>query len=186
MKEEVEAKAIKINKEEIRKKLKELGCKLEFKEKKFVRKTFKLPESSPFIDTSGIWARLRTDGKKSDLALKIYSEKMKWAKEIECGVEDFKVINEFLEFTGFKQKGYEENLRERWTYENIEFDIDTWPLIDPWLEIEAPTEKDIKEWFKKLGLDYKEAYFGSADVVYKEVYNIDILKLSNLLFNDRE
>jgi adenylate cyclase class IV len=97
MKEEVEAKAIKIDKEEIRKKLKNLGCKLEFKEKKFVRKTFRLPSSTPFIDTSGIWARLRTDGKKTDLALKIYSEKMKWAKEIECRVEDFKVINEFID-----------------------------------------------------------------------------------------
>jgi len=186
MKEEVEAKAIKIDKEEIRKKLKDLGCKLEFKEKKFVRKTFQLPSSTPFIDTSGIWVRLRTDGKKTDLALKIYSDKMKWAKEIECRVEDFKVINEFLEYTGFVQKGHEENLRERWSFEDIEFDIDTWPLIDPWLEIEAPSEKDIKKWFKKLGLDYKKAYFGSADIVYREVYNIDILKLSNLLFDDRK
>jgi adenylate cyclase class IV len=97
MKDEVEAKSIQIDKEEIRKKLKDLGCKLEFKEKKFVRKTFQLPSSTPFIDTSGIWARLRTDGKKTDLALKIYSEKMKWAKEIECRVEDFKVINEFID-----------------------------------------------------------------------------------------
>jgi hypothetical protein len=59
-------------------------------------------------------------------------------------------------------------------------------MIEPWLEIEAPTEKDIKEWFKKLDLNYKDAYFGSADVVYREVYNIDILKLSSLKFNDRE
>lgn len=184
MNKEIEAKAIKIDKEDVRKKLKENGCKLVFKEKKFIRKVFELPPSSPFIDTSGIWVRLRTDGKKTDLALKIFSEEMKWAKEVECEVEDFRIIGDFLELTGFKQKGHQENLREKWVCDEVEFCIDTWPMVDPWLEIEGPSEKIVKDWFKKLDLDYKDAYYGSSDIVYRDVYNIDIHLLNTLLLEN--
>jgi adenylate cyclase, class 2 len=184
MKKEIEAKAIKIDKDDIRKKLKDNGCKLVFKEKKFVRKVYELPSSSPFIDRSGIWIRLRTDGEKTDLTLKIFSEKMKWAKEMESEVKDFKIISEILELTGFKQKGHQENLREKWVSDKVEFCIDTWPMVDPWLEIEGPNEKTIKEWFKKLGLDYKKAYYGSSDIVYRDVYNLDIHLLNTLLLEN--
>jgi adenylate cyclase class 2 len=184
MKNEIEAKSIKIDKEEIRGKLKDLGCKRIFAEKLFKRKTYDLPSSSPFIDTSNIWIRLRTDGKDTDLTLKITSTDIGSVREVESKVDDFNIMSEFLQLSGFKQKSYQENYRERWSFGDVIFDIDTWPMIDPWLEIEAPTQEEVKEWFKKLKLDYNDAFIGSADVVYSGVYNIDILLLNTLTFNE--
>ena len=184
MQKEIEAKAIKIDKGEIRKKLKENGCKLVFKEKKFVRKTYHLPSSSPFINKSDIWIRLRTDGESTDLTLKIFSENIKWMKELESTVGNFQIISEILALTGFKEKAHQENLREKWINDKVEFCIDTWPMVDPWLEIEGPDEKTIKKWFKTLELDYKKVYYGAPSVVYRDVYNLDIELLNTLLLEN--
>lgn len=92
----------------------------------------------------------------------------------------------FVEGLGYKQRSYEKNLREEWGLDEIIFDIDTWPLIDPYLEIEASSEKLVKEYFDKLGLDYSKAIFGSSDILYKNIYGIDILKRKTLTFDDKE
>jgi adenylate cyclase class 2 len=84
--------------------------------------------------------------------------------------------------TGFKPKNTQENLRERWVLNDVEIDIDTWPLVDPWVEVEGNSEKEVKSIFEILGLDYSKAYFGSAVPVYNEVYGIDILEIEELKF----
>lgn len=70
MQVEFEAKAIKINKDEIRKKLKKLGAKLIFKEREFTRMTFETPE----LREKGAWIRLRDEGDKVTLTLKMVSD----------------------------------------------------------------------------------------------------------------
>lgn len=181
MNTEFEAKAIKVNKDEIRKKLKNLGAKLIFKEKQYSRVTYSLP-----VKLEGAWGRLRTDGDKTTLAIKQVLEKnVTGTKEIEIEVDDFEKTRELLKMTGWKQRNYQENLRERWVLDGVEFDIDTWPMIDPYLEIEAEDEKTVREWFDKLELDFSQAYFGSSDIVYEEVYKIDIKSMPKLLFNTK-
>ncbi len=66
---------------------------------------------------------------------------------------------------------------------DVVFDVDTWPMIDPFLEIEGPDDNSVKEYFQKLGFDFNKAVFGSSDVLYKDLYNIDILKMPKLTFN---
>ena len=39
---------------------------------------------------------------------------------------------------------------------DIEFDIDTWPQLNPYLEIEAPSWGKIDEAIKMLGLNIKD------------------------------
>jgi adenylate cyclase class 2 len=181
MNTEFEAKAVKINKEKIRRKLKKMGAKLVFKEKKYTRVTYKLP-----VKLEGGWGRLRTDGDKTTLAIKQVLEKsVTGTKEIEIEVNDFEKTRELLKMAGWKEQNYQENLRERWIFDDVEFDIDTWPVIDPYIEIEAKNEEKVKEWFEKLDLDFNKAYFGSSDIVYKEVYNIDIISMPVLIFNDK-
>lgn len=181
MNTEFEAKAVKINKEKIRKELKRLGAELVFKEKMFTRVTYNLP-----VELEGGWGRLRTDGKKTTLAIKQVLEKsITGTKEIEIEVDDFEKTRELLRMTGWKVRNYQENLRERWVLDDVEFDIDTWPMIDPYLEIEAEDEETVREWFEKLGLDFNEAYFGSSDIVYKEIYGIDIIPMPKLVFDKK-
>ncbi|HVX92939.1 MAG TPA: CYTH domain-containing protein [Candidatus Dojkabacteria bacterium] len=183
MTNEYEAKAIRIDKDKLRKKLKKLGAKLIFKEIKYIRKTFDLPKGVEIDEQGSKWIRLRTDGQTITLTLKITSSNINNIKEIDIIVDDFEKTSEFLTMAGFRQRNLQENLRERWLLNNVEIDIDTWPMIDPYVEVEGQSEDEVKKTFEILGFDYSKAYIGSSDVVYKEEYGIDILSMPILKFD---
>lgn len=181
---EFEAKSPKINKDEIRKKLKELGAELVFSERKFIRMTFDTPE----LRSKNAWVRLRDEGEKITMTFKIVEDEKSAAgmKEVSFEISEMGSAKILLEQLGLTHKGYEENLREEWQLGEVTFDIDTWPLIDPYLEIEAPSEEIVKNYFEILELDYSEAYFGSSDIIYREMYGIEILGRKQLTFEDKE
>lgn len=180
---EFEAKSVKIDKTEIREKLKSLGAILVFPEKKFTRITFDNPE----LKARNAWVRIRNEGEKTTMSFKIVenADSASGMKEASVTVSDLNAAKIIMEQIGLKQKGYEENLREEWRLGDVVFDIDTWPMIDPYLEIEGPSEAVVKDYFAKLGLDFSQAYFGSADILYKRLYGIDILNRPHLLFSDQ-
>lgn len=177
---EFEAKAIKINKEEIRRKLKKLGAKLVFPERLFTRITF----DNPILKSENAWVRLRDEGDKITLAYKEVKNKtvVDGMSEIILTVSSLEAAKKFVEKLGVSQKNFQQNYREEWQLSKVIFDLDTWPLIDPWLEIEGPNKKIIKNFFAKLELDFSKAMFGPADVVYREIYGIDILVKPILVF----
>ena len=49
---------------------------------------------------------------------------------------------------------------------DIEIDIDTWPGLSPYVEFEGESEEKIKEVFKILDLDYKDAITDNAQDIY--------------------
>jgi adenylate cyclase, class 2 len=48
-----------------------------------------------------------------------------------------------LELLRFKPKSYQENKRTSFTLSNARLELDEWPLIPPYLEIEADTKSDV-------------------------------------------
>lgn len=181
---EFEAKYPKINKKEIREKLKDLGAELVFAERKFIRMTFDTPK----LRTKNAWVRLRDEGDKTTMTFKVVDDKKSASgmKEVSFVISDMASAKSLLEQLGLTHKGYEENLREEWQLGEVIFDIDTWPLIDPYLEIEAPSEEIVKNYFEILELDYSKASFGSADIIYKDLYGIEILGRKQLIFEDKK
>lgn len=149
MQTEFEAKYPKIEKNEIRKKLKSLGAKLVFAERKFTRMTFDTPD----LKKKNAWVRLRDEGDKLTMTFKVVEDENSVAgmKEVSFEISNIEAAKTFLIQLGLKHKGYEENLREEWKLGNVIFEIDTWPLIDPYLEIEAPSPNLVKEYFLSLG-----------------------------------
>lgn len=180
MNTEIEAKFLKIDKDKVRKKLKELGAELVFAERMFRRVTFDNQE----LREQGTWIRLRDEGSKVTLAVKKVtdSKSITGMKEVSFEVKAWDEVVIFLENLGFKKKGQEENYREEWRLGEVVFDIDTWPLIDPWIEIEAPNEELVKIYAQKLGFNYSQAVFGSADIVYRDFYQIEVLGRPSLKF----
>lgn len=57
--------------------------------------------------------------------------------------------------------------RITYTYKDMQFDIDMYPWIPPVLEIEAPTEKKISKWIKKLGLEEKDQSVGGTRGLFR-------------------
>ena len=128
------------------------------------------------------WVRLRTDGKNTTLTYKeSIKEKLEdgnmkniGMKEIEVVVDDYEKTYELLKMIGFAVKVKEKNKRLRYTKGDVVFDIDFWPSIPCYLEIESSSYKKVKDAARELGFNPEEGIIGTAGSVYKKYgFNID-------------
>ncbi len=170
--EEIEIKFLNINPDLLEKKLKEIGAKRVF-EKLYKRRVFDYPDLR--LHDIGAWVRLRNEGDKIMLAFKqrigidghdgIVNDKS--MQEIEIQVSDFGKTAEFLRKIGLEEKFYEENKRIRYILGDIEFDIDFWPRLEPYLEIETSSWEKIDYAIKLLGLNPEEKKIFSTYQIYQ-------------------
>lgn len=174
---EYEATFENINKDDVRKKLKDAGARLVKPECLHKRITFDLPSS---IDIAHSFIRVRDEGDKITMTLKVIEgngiEKM---REINLDVGNMEKAEEMLIFLGCKKKAYQENKREFWMLGDVEITIDEWPFLEPIVEIEGRSENVVKETAKILGFDYKNALFGPITVSYAKKYNISADIINN-------
>lgn len=182
MQNEYEATFLKVEEDKLKNNLEDLGANLVKPRQLMKRAIFE----NDTTNSDGSWVRLRDEGDKITLTLKqvVDDSSIHGTKEIEFIVDDFEKVCEFLKGIGLIQKRYQENYREEWKLNDVVFDFDTWPDVPTFLEIEGPSESDVKEAAEKLGFDYSSARFGSVDSIYLEEYGRDILKEETLLFEE--
>lgn len=109
------------------------------------------------------WIRLRTNGIKTTLAFKsVKSKTIDGTKEVEVEVSDFEDTNVILNQMGYYNKGFQENKRIQYILDGVEIDIDTWPKLPTYLEIEGKDEESVKNIIKKLNVD--ESKISTLDV----------------------
>lgn len=187
METEYEATFPNVDKEYIRKILKNVGAKLvkpEFMQK---RSVFLLPSGH---EIKGGWLRVRDEADKITMSLKVVNgTRITDQKELCLKIDNFKDAEELLERIGCKKKAYQESKRELWTMLGVEVTIDEWPFLEPYIEIEGKSESDVKKAAKRLGFDYKDALFCSVDTLYKMRYGIteDLInnKIPRIVFSGR-
>ncbi|MBS1267176.1 MAG: hypothetical protein MAG795_01148 [Candidatus Woesearchaeota archaeon] len=164
MAQEYEVKILKIDVSKIKTRLEQIGAE-KFAEKNFKRIVYALNKDEP-LDR---WVRLRTDGKKSTLAYKhIKENSIGGTEEIEFEVSDFKKTDKFLQKIGCKKKSYQENKRIKYKKNNIYFDIDFWPGLKPYVEIESDSKQDVEKGVKLLGFSIKDATTKDTMQLYLE------------------
>ena len=177
MKTEYEIRILEINKEEMIKKLEELGAirKGKFEQKRYVYDLRPVEK--------GKWIRLRTNGRVTTLAYKnVVSNTVDGTKEVEFEVEDFNKANEFLEKIGFENRSYQENERIQYVLNNVEIDIDSWPMIPTYMEIEGESKEEVFSIKEILNVDESKVTTLNCDDIYKQIYKIDISKIKELKF----
>ncbi len=169
--EEIEVKFLNIDSDLIENRLKESGAKKVF-ERFYKRKVFDYPDLR--LDKAGAFIRLRDEGDKIMLAFKQRigmaanaKSNDKGMEEIEVEVNDFEKTAKLLLKAGFIEKHYVENRRIRYQLDDIEFDIDFWPQIEPYLEIEAPSWERIDEAISLLKLNSEDKRIFSTFQVYE-------------------
>ncbi len=103
--------------------------------------------------------RLRTKGDMAELTLKvpISKEKAKIAEEIEVNVSDAGDMQEILNRLGICKCGELAKHRISYSLNDAHFDFDTYPGIPTFLEIEARSIGDIESYAVKLGLSMEDA-----------------------------
>lgn len=167
MNNEIEAQFLDVDKEAIRKKLTEIGAKLEKPEVLMKRVIFDLGEHS--------FARVRDEGGKIVMTYKRISDdkSILGTKEVNVEVNNYDDAVLFLKACGLKAKAHQESKRETWKVGEVEICIDTWPWVPTFIEIEGPSENEVWEVAKMLGFDKTKAKFGSVDTTYQHYYGVD-------------
>lgn len=134
------------------------------------------------------WIRLRETDDLTTVATKNILEKkveeeMQPVLEAEIDVASILEANEFLEQLGFAYRNYQEKRRITYFVNDIKVDIDFWPLIPPYMEIESTDEK-IKETIDLLNLGDYEIVSCNTEEVYKK-YNINIYDYRELRLDEK-
>ncbi|MEK7478065.1 MAG: hypothetical protein AAB645_01700 [Patescibacteria group bacterium] len=170
MKNEVEATFLSVDKDSIRAKLKDAGFKLETPEYMMRRKTFDFSQIAPGRNK---WGRVRQESNKVTMTIKeVRGSGINDTYEVELIVNDFNIAADFFEACNIPAKAFQENMREVWMRDGIEMTIDTWPGLNPFIEIEGANEKIVREISNELNFDFEKAVFGSIDLVYEKELNI--------------
>lgn len=167
MQTEIEAKFLNIDFDDIRSRLRQADAILEQPMRLMKRVTIETPS----LKNKNMYLRVRDEGDKITLTLKQHTgDAIDEAKEIDIVVSDFKKTVELLKYLDLPYRSFQETKRETWKLDGAEIVLDEWPWLNPYLEIEANSEKDVKNCAAKLNLDWNEAVFGDVMVAYQAQY----------------
>ncbi len=171
MQTEIEAKWLAINPIDIRRALKLTGARLIFPERLMTRCIFDYPDKR--LEKVGGWVRVRNEGDKITLSYKQLNDRtVHGTKEVNIVVNDFNATCKFLKAIGLKQNSFQETKRESWKLGDTEIEIDTWPWIPTFVEIEAKSEDELFRVADLLGLSRAKALHGSVEIAYQAVYDV--------------
>lgn len=180
MKSEYEVRFLNINKDELIGKLESNGAKFigNWNQKRYVY------DFNPKMDNK--WIRLRTNGEESTLTIKeIINDKIDGTKELEIVVSDFEDTNKILMELGYNARSVQENKRIRYILDDVEIDIDTWPGINTYVEIEGYDEDSIKNVVKKLDMVYEDGTTMDVRSIYLSLGYTEE-EMNNLSFKESE
>lgn len=171
MNTEIEVKFVDVDIDDIRTRLEKAGATL-VQPMRNMRRTL-IEEDHHAADN--MFIRIRDEGDKVTLALKKKTKSLEESTidstyEIETTVGDFDTAVELFKVAGWHYTTYQESKRETWHLDDAEVVIDEWPWINPYIEIEAESERAVRLAADKLGFEWDMAVFGSVDVIYNRDY----------------
>ncbi len=186
MKNEIEAKFVNINIDDIRSRLTELGAILIQPMRDMQRVTIDTPD----LKKKDAFVRIRNEGDKTTITYKQFNSlSIDGVKEIEITVDDFDTAVALFKEAGLAYGSLQESRRETWKLGEVEIVIDEWPWLNPYIEIEAPSEALVISTSEKLGFNWDDAIFGDVMAAYRVQYphlglNDTVGNLPEVLFND--
>lgn len=184
--EEFEIKFLEVDVPALEQKLLEIGAE-KVGEFDYTRTIFYMTEDH--VGGRDGWIRVRTDGTETTLTFK-KSIKEKAGdgtmrnvgmNEIEVTVDDYEKTCALIKAMGLKINKTEKNKRIRYTKGDVAFDIDFWPQLPTYLEIESTSYEKVKSAARELGFDPEQGMIGTAGSVYKK-YGFDIDAYSSITF----
>jgi adenylate cyclase class 2 len=171
MKTEIEVKFLNIDHDELRKLLLLNGGKCVTKLRLMKRAIIDYPDRRLQKKPSNSYIRVRDEGDKTTLTYKKFdSLSVDGAKEIETIVKSFEDTVNIFTAIGLEVESLQESRRETWEIMGSKVELDEWPWLDPYIEIEGPSEGHIRKVSAKLGLDWDKGVFGDVMVAYRAQY----------------
>jgi adenylate cyclase class 2 len=126
--------------------------------------------------------RLRDTGFEVTLTYKaIHHDGIDGTEEVELVVDGFEKTDEFLSHLGYRTKWYQENYRSSFRIGNVRLEIDHWPMVPPYLEIEADSYMEVVEMAERLGFQEKQLVGENTLKIYRK-YGINLKEIDDLRF----
>lgn len=173
---EYEGKVLNIDPEQIKKKLESAGAT---KGKTYSFRRYIL-DTIP--SKKGKWVRLRTDGIKTTLCVKeISSNSIDGTSEWEVDVSNIDTTLEILRKIGLEPRSYQENTRDEYFLDKGVVSIDTWPMLNPYIEIESKSTSDVISIANKLGYSEADLTGDNTEELYRKI-GIDLQEVKDLKF----
>ena len=167
---EYEATFINVDKDDVHQRLIATGAVLVKPELLQRRIIFDLP---PGKQDPSRWLRVRDEGDRITLSLKVVDgDRIDNQQELCLIVNNMDAAAELLTAIGCRTKAYQESKRELWRLNDVEITIDEWPHLDPFVEVEGPSEAVVQAASRQIGFDYSQALFCAVDKLYELKYGI--------------
>ncbi len=167
MKPEIEAKFLSVNHDKLREKLIKIRASLT----QPMRTMKRVVIHTPTMTKKNAFVRIRDEGDRVTITYKQFDEdSIDGAKEYEIEVSDFETAIDLFSEAGLRYDTFQESKRENWRLGEVEVMLDEWPWLEPYIEIEGPTEDSVRSMAKKLGLNWTEAVFGGVANAYFAQY----------------
>jgi adenylate cyclase class 2 len=170
---EVEVRFLEIDASDLKRRLSELGA--EDLGEDMYEEIIAYKDAS-WLEYKRKFIRLRKTKKGTSLTYK-HQEKdtIDGTEEIEFEVSDFAQAELFLKRIGFDFfMRRQQKKRHAFKLNGVSIDIDTWPRIPTYVELEGDSEQIIKDAAKNLGLDWSKAVFENPRIVMEKYYNLPV------------
>lgn len=126
-------------------------------------------------DGAGKILRLRSQREKVSLA---YKERVAMTvdgvDEIEFGVTDIDAAEALLRKLGYTTYRYQQKKRHSFSLGDVMVDIDTWPRVPTYVELEGPSETHLREVAEQLGLAWDTHDLRSPRTIIEDTYHIPV------------
>lgn len=135
------------------------------------------------------WLRLRQSNDKIELTTKHVldkpKDKIQSVIETEIEVSSLEEANKLIESLGLARRNYQEKIRKSYTYKDAEIEIDIWPKLEPYIEIECDNNKTIDEIINILDIKENKIVSCNTNRLYKEK-GIDLKTIPELKFDNEK
>ena len=179
---EIEVRFLEIDAQALKKKLNDLGAE-DFGEDFLEEIIFY--KNQEWWDYKRKFIRLRKTKEGSFLTFKHQEfDAADGTEEIEVGVSDFDKTVKIFERLGlgdFMRR--QQKRRHKFKLDGVVVDIDDWPKVPTYVELEGDSEQSLKAAAAKLGLNWQDAVFEPPRVLMEKRYNIPLAKLKWFTFD---
>lgn len=136
-------------------------------------------------DVEKRFVRLRKKGESIVLTYKhnMQGTTLSGVEEIEFPVPEMEKVSLLLQRLNLMPYRRQQKLRHSFRFQGASIDIDTWPTVPPYAEIEGESEAHVRGIALALGLDWSQKVTDDALVVLEKHYNIPFGSLRVFTFD---
>ncbi len=174
MAQEIETKVLDIDVADIKVKLVDLGAE-KLAENRLVVDWFRFKGEKSGEEKWFLRIRTYSDG-RNEVTWKARSEIMGMArkhKEINFDIVEPAKLADLFEEIGLERYAHQEKDRTSFIYKDWQFDIDEYPGMPAFVEVEGKSEEHVKEALVLLGLENNRTWAKGERILIEEIYGLD-------------